>query len=421
MAAAATFAVLLLIGTPIGIVLALSAAAYIVTTGQTALFASYPLQLFSGVDSYGLLAIPLFLLVGEIMNGAGITQRLVGMARAFIGNVRGGLAYVNIIANAMLASILGSSTAQIAIMSKVMVPEMEREGYDRGFSVATTACAGLLSPIIPPSMMFVVYGVLAQVSIGDMFLAGIIPGLMMAGSFVIVVFVIGLLRPYPVPSPLSGRERLAKIGAGLVTLSIPAVIIGSITTGIATPTESAAVACVAAWAIGRFVTGEFRNADIPEMLVTAGRNAAIVLFMVATANVFSWVLIYGQVPQALSVWIQAAAADPVTFMLLVNVILLVVGTVFDGVPGLIMVVPILLPIATSVYGIDPYHFGVVVCLNMVLGLVSPPVGVALYVAAAVTNMKAGEIFRAAIPYCIATCGVLVLLSVYPWFTTVLIR
>lgn len=421
MVTAAAFAVLMLIGTPIGIVLALSAVAYIASTGQSALFSSYALQLFSGVDSYGLLAIPLFLLVGEIMNGGGITQRLVGLARAFVGNVRGGLAYINIVANAMLASILGSSTAQIAIMSKVMVPEMDREGYDRGFSVATTACAGLLSPIIPPSMMFVVYGVLAQVSIGDMFIAGIIPGLMMAGSFVLVVFLIGLARPYPVPAPLTVRERLAKLGSGLVTMSIPLVIIGSITSGIATPTESAAVACVAAWAIGSFVTKEFRAAEIPGMLVSAGRNSAIVLFMVATANVFSWVLIYGQVPQALSAWIQAVAGDPVTFMLLVNVVLLLVGTVIDGVPGLIMVVPILLPIATSVYGIDPYHFGVVVCINMVLGLVSPPVGVALYVAAAVTNMKAGEIFKAAIPYCIATCAVLVLLSVYPWFTTVLIR
>lgn len=421
MATTGAFVLLLLIGAPIGLVLALSAVAYILASGQTALFGSFALQLFSGIDNYGLLAIPLFLLVGEIMNGAGITLRLVDLARAFVGNVRGGLAYINIIANAMMASILGSATAQIAIMSKVMVPEMDREGYDRGFSVASTACAGLLSPIIPPSMMFVVYGVLAQVSIGDMFIAGLIPGLMLAASFVLVVFLIGLTRPYPTPKPISGRERLRKIREGLVTLSIPLVIIGSIVGGIATPTESAAIACVAAYLIGKFVTREFRERDLPEMFASAGRNAAIVLFMVAAANVFSWVLIYGQVPQALATWIRQVASDPVTFMLLLNVLLLIVGTVIDGVPGLIMVVPILLPIATEVYGIDPYHFGVVVCLNMVLGLVSPPVGVALYVAAAVTNLKAGEIFRAAIPYCIATCVILVLLSVFPWFTTVLIR
>jgi C4-dicarboxylate transporter, DctM subunit len=421
MITAFAFLILLLVGAPIGIVLALSAVAYVLATGQYVLFASFPLQLFGGVDSYGLLAIPLFLLLGEMMNGGGLTLRLVDLARAFIGNVRGGLAYINVIANVMLASILGSATAQISIMSKVMVPEMDREGYDRRFSVATTACAGLLSPIIPPSMMFVVYGVLAQVSIGDMFVAGIVPGLMLGASFVLVVFGIGLVRPYPITQRLTWADRLSKLRGGVPTMLIPLVIIGSISSGLATPTESAAVACVAAYLIGCFVTGEFNHAEVPEMLATAGRNASLVLFMVAAANVFSWVLIYGQVPQAMATWMRAATDNPIVFMLLVNLLLLVVGTVIDGIPGLIMVVPILLPIATDVFGIDPYHFGVVVCINMVLGLVSPPVGVALYVAAAVTDMKAGDIFKAAIPYCLATCIVLVLLSVFPWFTTVLLK
>lgn len=415
------FLVLLFIGAPIGIVLALSAAAYVVASGNPLLFASYPSQLFAGVDNYGLLAIPLFLLLGEIMNGGGITQRLVGMAKALIGTLRGGLAYINVIANMMMASILGSAAAQIAIMAKVMVPEMDKEGYDRRFSVATTAAAGLLSPIIPPSMMFVVYGVLARVSIGDMFVAGIIPGLMMGGSFILVIYVMGLVNPYPTPARLTLRERWIKFRGGFVTLSIPAVIIGSIVSGIATATESAAVACVAAYAIGRFVTREFRHRDLPGMFAAAGRNSAVVLFMVATANVFGWVLIYGQVPQAVSVWIQQVADGPVSFMLLVNVLLLAIGTVIDGIPGLIMVVPILLPIATEVYGIDPVHFGVVVSINLVLGLVSPPVGIALFVAAAVTKMKPGDIFVAAIPYCLATCVVLVLLSIYPWFTLALVR
>jgi tripartite ATP-independent transporter DctM subunit len=415
------FLALLFVGAPIGIVLALSASAYVVMSGNPLLFASYPPQLFSGVDNYGLLAIPLFVLLGEIMNGGGITQRLIGMAKALIGTLRGGLAYINIIANMMMASILGSAAAQIAVMAKVMVPEMDKEGYDRRFSVATTAVAGLLSPIIPPSMMFVVYGVLARVSIGDMFLAGIIPGIMLGGSFMLVIFLMGLVNPYPTPKPMTMRERWIKFRDGLITLSIPAVIIGSIVSGIASPTESAAVACVAAYVIGRFVTREFRHRDMPEMFATTGRNSAVVLFMVATANVFGWVLIYGQVPQAVSVWIQTVADGPISFMLLVNVILLAIGTVIDGIPGLIMVVPILLPIATDVYGIDPIHFGVVVSINLVLGLVSPPVGIALFVAAAITKMKPGDIFMAAIPYCVATCLILVLLSIYPWFTLALVK
>lgn len=415
------FAVLLFIGAPIGIVLALSAAAYIFATNNQVLLGSYPIQMFGGVENYGLLAIPLFLILGEIMNGAGITKRLIGIARAFVGTVRGGLAYINILSNAMMASILGSAAAQIAIMSRVIVPEMDREGYDRRFSVATTASAGLLAPVIPPSMMFVVYAVLARVATGDMFLAGIIPGLMMTAGFFLVIFCVGLVSPFPTPRPLGWMDRFRLLRDGGMTLLIPLVIIGSITTGIATATESAAVACVAAYLIGRFVTREFHDRDLPRMFLAAGRNAAVVLFMVATAAVFGWVLTFGKVPQDIAAWIQTIATGPISFMLLVNVILLVIGTVIDGIPGLIMVVPILLPIATDIYGIDPVHFGVVVSINLVLGLVSPPVGIALFIAAAVTKMKPGEIFLWTLPYCLTTAVVLVLLSVFPELTLYLVR
>jgi tripartite ATP-independent transporter DctM subunit len=415
------FAFLLFVGAPIGIVLGLSAAAYIFASNNQVLLGSYPIQMFGGVENYGLLAIPLFLILGEIMNGAGITTRLIGLARAFVGTVRGGLAYINIIANALMASILGSAAAQIAIMSRVIVPEMDREGYDRRFSVATTASAGLLAPIIPPSMMFVVYAVLARVATGDMFLAGIIPGLMMTAGFFLVIFCVGLISPFPTPRPLSWGDRFRLLRDGALTLLIPLVIIGSITTGVATATESAAVACVAAYLIGRFVTREFHDRDLPRVLLAAGRNAAVVLFMVATAAVFGWVLTFGKVPQDIAAWMQTIATGPVSFMLLVNIILLVIGTVIDGIPGLIMVVPILLPIATDIYGIDPVHFGVVVSINLVLGLVSPPVGIALFIAAAVTKMKPGQIFLWTIPYCLTTAAVLVLLSVFPALTLYLVR
>lgn len=416
MITAIVFIVLLFSAAPIGIVLAVSAAAYLIDTGNTALIGSYSLQLMSGIGKYGLLAIPLFMMVGEMMNGGGITIRLVNMARALIGTMKGGLVYVNILANMMMASILGSATAQIAIMSKVMVPEMEREGYPKTFAVATTTAAGLLSPIIPPSMMFVVYGVLAQISIGDLFIAGIVPGLMMAGGFLVVIFVMGLINPFPTATKQSRAERVSLFKDGLITLVIPASIIGSITLGLATPTESAAIAAVMAYLIGKFVTKELVESEIPKMLLTAGSNAALVLFMVATANVFSWILIYGQVPQGLAGWIVTVAENPIVFLLLINLIMLAVGMIIDGIPALIMVVPIILPVATSVYGIDPYHLGVVLCLNLTLGLVTPPVGVALYVAATVSNIKAGAIFRSAMPFVLVAALVVVLLSVFPGLT-----
>jgi tripartite ATP-independent transporter DctM subunit len=279
--------------------------------------------------------------------------------------------------------------------------------------VATTTAGGLLSPIIPPSMMFVVYGVLAQISIGDLFIAGIVPGLMMAGGFVCAIFVIGLFNPFPVAPPLTRPERIGLLRDGVLTLFIPASIIGSILLGIATPTESAAIAAVIAYLIGKFVTRELSDRDIPKMLLTAGTNAALVLFMVATANVFSWVLIYGQVPQNLAQWVALVAENPIVFLLLVNLIMLAVGMIIDGIPALIMVVPIILPVATLVYGIDPYHLGVVLCLNLTLGLVTPPVGVALYVAATVSDLKAGAVFKAAVPFLCVTASVVVLLSVFP--------
>lgn len=407
------FVVLLFAGAPIAIVLAVSSAVYLMDTGNTALIGSYSLQLMSGIGKYGLLAIPLFMLVGEMMNGGGITIRLVGIARAIIGTMKGGLVYVNILANMMMASILGSATAQIAIMSKVMVPEMEREGYSKTFAVATTTAAGLLSPVIPPSMMFVVYGVLAQISIGDLFVAGIVPGLMMAAGFMAVIFVMGLFNPFPSASRLSRSERFTLLRDGLITLAIPASIIGSITLGLATPTESAAIAALMAYLIGKFITGELVESDIPKMLLTAGSNAVLVLFMVATANVFSWILIYGQIPQGLAAWIVTVAENPIMFLLMINLIMLAVGMVIDGIPALIMVVPIVLPVATSVYGVDPYHLGIVLCLNLTLGLVTPPVGVALYVAASVSDVKAGAIFKSALPFVLVAASVVILLSVFP--------
>lgn len=411
------FFMLMMIGLPISVVLCMTAAAYIWQTDNTVLFLSFPTQMFTGLDSYGLIAIPLFILIGEIMNGGGITRRIINMAMAFVGSLKGGLAYVNLLANMFVASILGSAAAQVALMSQMVVPEMERKGYDKTFAAGLTAYAGMLGPIIPPSIMFVVYSVIAQVPVGTMLAAGIIPGIMLTIAFCVVIALMGYVYNYPRGDKLPMGERVKITLKALPTLIIPFIIVGSIVTGVANPTEAAAMGVVAAVFVGRFVTGDLSLKQLPAMFVKSGVLSAGILFLIAAAAVFSWVLVYGMVPQRVAEWIQTIAKDPITFMLLVNVILLIIGTVIDGAPGLIMTVPILLPIATEVYGIDPVHFGVVAVINLVLGFLSPPVGLNFFIAAAVTGAKPGKMFIVTLPFFFICCIILVLLSIFPVLAT----
>lgn len=415
------FLAVMFLSVPIGVCLCLAGIVYIFDTDAMVLLQSFPPQMFGGVDSYGLIAIPLFILIGEIMGSGGITRRLVDLAMGFVGAVRGGLAYVNVLANMMLASIIGSATAQVAIMSKIMVPEMEKQGYDKTFAAGVTVYGGMLGPIIPPSVMFVVYSVLAQVAVGDMLTAGILPGILLTLLFFVVIACMGLIYDYPRSEKKTLAERARTIVQASPTLLIPIVIVGSILAGMANPTESAAVGAVVSALVGRYVTREFRYAMLPQILLRSAVYSAIVLFLVAAAAVFSWLLIYGKVPQAAASWIQTVAKDPVSFLLITNVILLVIGTVIDGIPGLIMTVPILLPIATDVYHIDPRHFGVVVVVNLVLGLMSPPVGLSFFVAAAVTGAKPGKMFMVTMPFFLICCAALVLLSLFPGLSLGLLK
>jgi tripartite ATP-independent transporter DctM subunit len=413
----AVFALLLVLGVPIAFVLLGTALAYIWLSGNGVLFASFAQQLFSGIENYGLIAIPLFMLAGEIMFRGGLIRRLIGLASIFVAGLRGGLAYVNLLANVMMASILGSATAQIAIMTQAMVPEMERAGYRRDFAAATTAAGGLLAPIIPPSMLFVIFGVLGQIAIGDLFIAGIVPGLMLALGFIGVITLVGLVRGLPQGEWLERREIQRAALRGLPAATVPVIIVGGILTGLFSPTESAAAAALAAVLIGRFVHRELDLRDVPDILFRTAVNSTIVLFLIATANVFGWVIIFEEVPQRLTLWMTELSSNPLIFMLLVNVALLAIGAFIDSIAALIIVVPLLLPIAQGNYGIDPIHFGVVVCINLVLGILTPPVGTGLFIASTLAKVQPGKIFVALAPFLLVTLAVLALLSWQPWLVT----
>ena len=417
---AAVFTSLLFLGLPIALVLAMVALTYIYASGNPVLYLSFPQQFFAGLENYGLLAIPLFLAVGELMNEGGITRRLVALASVFVGHLRGGLAYINILANMFLASIMGSANAQVAVMAQVMVPEMEKKGYSRGFATATTCAGALLAPVIPPSMLFVIFGVLAQISIGDMFIAGIVPGLLMAFAFICVIALLGYRYKYPPGERLSRQQKLRNIGAAIPSLLVPIVMIGGILGGITTPTEAAAVGALTAVLVGIFAHKEIRFDRVGDMLLRVAVNSAVVLALVAAAGVFGWVIVFEKIPQQLAVLLQQITTDPFTFMLLVTALLLAVGTVIDGIAALILLVPILLPVATQVYGINPYHFGVVICINLTLGLLTPPVGTALYVAARVTGATPAEILRPLMPFLVVTLLILILLCWQPYLVTAFI-
>ena len=411
---------LLFAGVPIALVLAVSALLYIALSGNYILLLSYPQQLFSGLENYGLLAIPLFMLTGELMNKGGVTRRLVAMASIFAGGFKGGLAYVNLLANTMMASIIGSAAAQISIMSQVMVPEMEKHGYSKEFAAATTAAGGLLSPIIPPSMLFVIYGVVAQIAIGDMFIAGIIPGLMLSLGFFAMITILGLWQEYPRGEWPSPSDAIRMTIAGLPAFLIPIVIIGGILLGLASPTESAALATFTAFLVGKFIYKELNLKDLPDILERTAINSALVIFLIAAANVFGWIIIYEQVPQSIAGWLTELTSDPLVFILVINLMLIGVGMIIDGIAAMIIIVPILLPIATINYGIDPIVFGVIICLNLVLGLLTPPVGAGLFIISAMTKVSIGKIFRTISPFLLVTVIVLLILSLQPGLITILL-
>lgn len=416
----AVFLILLFAAVPIALVLTLTSATYIASSGNHLLFDSFTQQLFGAIENYGLLAIPLFMLAGELMNEGGLTSRLINMARILVGGFRGGLAYINLVANMMMAAIMGSAASQIAIMSRAMVPAMEKEGYSPAYAAAITSAGGLLSPIIPPSMLFVLFGVLAQVPIADMFIAGILPGLLMSALFFLTIALMGLVHEYPKGQWLTAAQAKKAFWMGLPACLIPVLIIGGILTGLVTPTESAALASLGALLIGTCVYKELKFSHLPEIMKRTALNSGMVIILISAAGVFGWVLIYEQIPQAVAAWIVQQTSDPFIFLLMVVAALILVGMLLDGIAALILVVPILLPVAQADFGISPYQFGVVVCLTLVMGLLTPPVGAGLFIGSAMTGVPPMKIFRALLPFLMMTLLSLIIISGIPSIVLILL-
>lgn len=411
-----SFIALLLSGMPVAFVLIGATLVYMALSDKMMLLSALPQIAFGSVENFDLLAIPLFILLGEIMNESGLTRRIIASVRVWLTRIPHSLVIVNMVSNLALAAIMGSATAQMAVMSRVVVPEMERDGYRRPFAAGLTAAAGLLGPIIPPSMIFIIFGVIAQVSIADMFIAGIVPGLVLFTLMMaLAMWQAGLNHDgQGAITPMSLSERLAATVPGLATMAIPLVIVGGISFGVFTPTESAAVAIVVALVMGGLVFRELPAASLPKIIDRTVINSAVVLFLIMAAKIFGWVLTFNQVPQHVADLIASWTDNPTVFLILIVGFLMAVGMFLDGIAALIILTPILLPVAVSQYGIDPVHFGVVMGLTLVLGLLTPPVGTGLYVAASLSGVPIMKLSGLLIPYVVAALAVILMVVLLPW-------
>jgi tripartite ATP-independent transporter DctM subunit len=412
-----SFILFLLMRIPISLVLGMTTIVYFVINGNAILLDSTPQRLFSGLENFGLLAIPLFMLTGELMNSGGITNRLVVFARVLVGHVRGGLAYVTVIANMFLASILGSANAQAAMMSKIMVPEMEKEGYTREFSSALTLASSIVAPLIPPSMIFIIYGTLSGTSIGALFMAGIIPGLIFGIGFIALIAYLGYKNNFPRSERANMRQILDSFINVMPALLVPLIIIVGILSGAFTATESAGVASVVAFLVGMFFYRELKWRKISAILVNTVMGTATVTFLIAMANIFGWMLAFEQIPQMIASSMLSISESPFVFLLLVNIFLLLIGAVLDGIAALIILVPVLMPLVTA-FQIDPIHFGVIVCINLTIGLLTPPVGTGLFIVSSIADVKFERLVKAVLP--MLALGIFILFIITYWEKTTLL-
>jgi tripartite ATP-independent transporter DctM subunit len=379
--------------------------------GKTSLIL-IPQRMFTGVDSFVLMAVPLFILAGELMGTSGIIARMVRFADVLVGGIRGGLAHVNIVSAMILSGVSGSAVADASALGSTLIPAM-REEYDNEFGAAVCASAAAVGPIIPPSIAMVVYAITTNVSVAGLFMAGMIPGILMGLGMMAVAYVIARRRGYhPRTEPIPWPEARRRVISAIPALVAPIIILGGILLGVVTPTEAGALGVFYAVVVGFLVTRELRWADFPPALLRSGVTTGIVFILIATANVVSWLLTVGQVPQLAGQLVRALSDSPWVFLLVVNLLLLVVGCFLDNIAAMIMLAPILAPIAVS-YGIDPLHFGFIFVMNGVIGMLTPPFGVLLFVVCGIARISLTDLSRAVLPYVAWQIVVLLLCTYVP--------
>ncbi len=402
-----TFVVCFVMGIPLALVMGITGFAVILAMGV-------PLQLvaqrmFTGIDSFPLMAVPFFILAGDLMNRGGTTVRIIGFANSLVGHIRGGLAHACIVANMIFAGISGSAVADASAIGSIMIPSMEKNGYDLDFSAALNSAAATIGPIIPPSIIMVIYGVSVNVSVGGLFAAGFIPGIMLGLAMMIVVSRVSRKKNYAMSEGFSGARVRKELKSSVWALMAPVIILGGILGGVFTPTEAAAVAVIYSFFVGKFVFREITWEDLPGILFQSGITTGAILLIISLANVFAWVIAANQTPVKLSSMFRSATSNPYVFLLIVNILLLIVGMFMETGAAIILLAPILAPIATQL-GVHPLHFGFMMVLNLAIGMATPPVGVCLFVSCGITGLSLEKVSAAVMRFVLAEIAILVLVT-----------
>ena len=402
---------LMLTGMPVSISLGLTVLTYLFTMTQVPI-ESVALKLFTGIENFGIMAIPFFILAGTLLTQGGVARRMIHFATTMVGHLYGGLALAGIIACALFAAISGSSVATVAAIGSIILPEMVERGFPKRFAAGVITTSGALGILVPPSIVMVLFAVSTNTSVGKLFAAGVLPGLVLALALSLTTWLIARRRKLPRLPRATWRQRWQALREAFWGLALIVVVIGGIYSGVFTPTEAAACAAVYSFIVVVFVYGDLKLSQVPRALLDAAAMSAMLLYIITNAVLFSFLMTSENIPQGMADWLTAQGLGPVAFLLVVNVLLLVAGNVMEPSSIVLIMAPILLPVALRLH-IDPVHFGVLMMVNMEVGLCHPPVGLNLYVASGITRMGITELTIAVLPWLLTMLGFLVLVTYWP--------
>ena len=407
---------MILIGFPIAVAMGLTAVGFFLGLGEPRMIGAMAQRMYSAVSSFPLLAIPFFILAGNLMNSGGMTDRIFGFARSLVGHVRGGLAHVSVVASMLFAGVSGAALAEAMGLGVIEIKAMKDGGFDKTFAGAVVASSSTIGPVIPPSIPMVIYGALAEVSVGKLFLGGVIPGVMMGIGIMIVIYILSVRRGYRAEQRASLVQVVRSGVDGFLGLLAPGIIMGGILGGVFTPTEAAVAAVVYALVVGAIVYRELDLKRLAAILWETVDQTVRVMFIIAAAGMFGWLLIYIRAPQAIVEALTSLTSSPAVILLIFNVILLVLGCFMEGIAIMLLTVPIFMPVLAK-FGIDPVHFGVVMTLNLMIGLLTPPVGMVLYAVSTIANVPVIRLAWELVPFMFILGVVLILITYIPNLVT----